>query len=284
MFLQQLINGLMLGAMYSLIAIGYTLVFGVLNLLNLAHGEIFMIGGFIGLFIVTVLGQPLIVGIIGAMFGAGLCGILLEISCFRFVKKDFPLAPLLATIGFALVLSNLASLISGSEPRPFLAKIALENIMIGDIMVSTLQLMTLAFAFFLMFSLTMIINRTNIGRSMRALAESHTLSQLFGINTKKVILITFFVSSALAGASAILVGLRMEKISPFIGLKGLAVMIIGGLGNIKGSMIVGIIIGMIEVLVIGYISPAWVDALVWFLLILILSYKPSGLFGALVKE
>lgn len=288
MFIQQVINGLMLGAMYSLIAIGYSLVFGVLNLLNLAHGEIFMIGGFIGLFIVTTLGQPLIIGIIGAMFGAGLCGILVEVSCFRFVKREFPLAPLLATIGFALVLSNAASLISGSEPRPFLTKIALENIMIGSIMIPTLQIMMLAFAFFLMFSLTVVINRTNIGRSMRALAESHTLSQLFGIDTKKVILVTFFVSAALAGASAILVGLRMEKISPFIGatigLKGLAVMIIGGLGNLKGSMIVGVIIGIIEVLVIGYISPAWVDAVVWFLLILILLYKPSGLFGTLLRE
>ena len=120
MFLQQLINGLLLGSMYSLIAIGYTLVFGVLNLLNLAHGEIFMIGGFVGLFLVVQLNLPIFVSVLGAMAGAGLCGILLEISCFRFVKsEEYPLAPVLATVGFGLVLSHLASIVSGSEPRVF---------------------------------------------------------------------------------------------------------------------------------------------------------------------
>lgn len=289
MFFQQLLNGLMLGSMYSLISIGYTLIFGILSLLNLAHGEVFMIGGFVGLFLAVTLHQSIFVSVLGAMVGAGLCGLFLELSCFRFIRsKEYPLAPLLATVGLGLVLSNLASLISGSEPRVFPVEIDLGNLRVGNLYISILQVSMLGFALVLMILLTLLINRTEIGRCMRAISENSNLSHLVGINAKLITRITFIVSSALGGAAGILVGMRMGKISPFIGstigLKALAVMIIGGLGNIKGSMFTGLIIGVIEVLVVAYLSAAYVDGVVWVILTVILLYRPSGLFGTHLAE
>lgn len=288
MFLQQLLNGLLLGSMYSLIAIGYTLIFGILNLLNLAHGEVFMIGGFIGLFLAVNLHQSILVSILGAMAGAGLCGLFLEISCFRYIKKEYPMAPLLATIGFALILSNLASLVSGAEPRMFPIEIDFGNLQLGSLYLSNLQLAMFGFAVLLMFIIDLTIRKTETGRLMRAIAENPDLSGLVGIDIRHVTRITLMLSSALGGAAGILIGMRMGKVSPFIGstigLKALAVMVIGGLGDVKGSMFTGMVIGVIEVLVVAYLSSTYMDGVVWVILVLILLYKPNGLFGSPVAE
>lgn len=284
MFLQQLLNGLLLGSMYSLVAIGYSLIFGILNLLNLAHGEVFMIGGFVGLYVAVNLHQPILVSVVAAAAGAGLCGLLLEITCFRYVKKEYPMAPLLATVGFALILSNLASLVSGAEPRMIPMEIDLGYLQIGDLYISNLQLTMFVFAVLLMIVIDLIVKKTKIGRFMRAAAENADLSRLVGIDIRQVTRIILILSSALGGAAGILVGMRMGKVSPFIGstigLKALAVMVIGGLTEVRGSMFTGLIIGVIEVFVVAYLSSSYVDGVVWVLLIMILLYRPSGLFGS----
>jgi len=284
MFLQQLLNGLLLGSMYSLVAIGYSLIFGILNLLNLAHGEVFMIGGFVGLYVAVSLHQPILVSVMAAAAGAGLCGLLLEITCFRYIKKEYPMAPLLATVGFALILSNLASLVSGAEPRMFPMEIDLGYLQIGDLYISNLQLSMFVFAVLLMVAIDLIVKKTEIGRFMRAAAENVNLSRLVGIDIRQVTRIILILSSALGGAAGILVGMRMGKVSPFIGstigMKALAVMVIGGLTEVRGSMFTGLIIGVIEVLVVAYLSSAYVDGVVWVLLIMILLFRPSGLFGS----
>jgi len=284
MFLQQLLNGLLLGSMYSLVAIGYSLTFGILNLLNLAHGEVFMIGGFVGLYVAVGLQQPILVSVVAGAAGAGLCGLLLEITCFRYVKKEYPMAPLLATVGFALILSNLASLLSGAEPRMFPMEIDLGSLQFGDLYISNLQLSMFVFAVLLMVVIDLIVRKTEIGRFMRATAENATLSRLVGIDIRQVTRVILILSSALGGAAGILVGMRMGKVSPFIGstigLKAMAIMVIGGLTDVRGSMFTGLIIGVIEVLVVAYLSSAYVDGVVWVLLIMILLYRPSGLFGS----
>lgn len=288
MFLQQLLNGLLLGSMYSLVAIGYSLIFGILNLLNLAHGEVFMIGGFVGLYVAVSLHQPILVSVVAAAAGAGLCGLLLEITCFRYVKKEYPMAPLLATVGFALILSNLASLVSGAEPRMFPMEIDLGYLQVGDLYISNLQLTMFVFAVLLMIVIDLIVKKTGIGRCMRATAENANLSRLVGIDIRQVTRVILVLSSALGGAAGILVGMRMGKVSPFIGstigLKALAVMVIGGLTEVRGSMFTGLIIGVIEVLVVAYLSSSYVDGVVWVLLIMILLYRPSGLFGSFQPE
>lgn len=284
---QQIINGLMLGSMYSLIAIGYSLIFGLLHLLNLAHGEVFMVSGFIGLYLALALKLPIWLTVIGAMLGAGIIGLILEFVCFRAVKKEFPLAPIVSTLAFGIVLVNLVTNLVGSEPQVFPVHLNMKDIHIGPIIISSLQLFILFISLILMGGLAFLIQKTSLGRSMRAMAESPSAAKLMGVNVKRLTMMTFFISAALAGAAGVLIGLRIGKISPFIGaalgLKGLAVMVIGGLGNIYGAMVGGLIIGIAEVLVVAFGSASYSDAVVWGILLLILIFKPNGLFGSRVQ-
>lgn len=287
MFLQQVINGLMLGSMYSLVAVGYTLIFGLLNLMNLAHGEVFMAAGFIGLFFLIKLKTSIYIAAGAAIIGAGLIGLLIELICFRFVKKEYPMAPFLGTIGFGTALTNLIVNLAGSEPSAFPATLKIPDFEIGNLLISSVQLLILGIAILLMVGLTLLIGKTRLGRSMRAIAENLAATHLLGINVTRVILFAFFISSAVAGIAGILMATRFGQISPFIGghigMKGIAVMVIGGLGNVQGAMITGIIIGLVEVLVMAYGSSTYVDAIVWGMLILTLLFKPSGLLGTTVR-
>lgn len=287
MFLQQVINGLMAGSMYSLVAVGYTLIFGLLNLMNLAHGEVFMAAGFIGLFFLVGLKTNIYITVGAAIIGAGLIGLLIELICFRYVKKEYPMAPFLGTIGFGTTLTNLIVNLAGSEPSAFPAVLKVPDFEVQDLLISSVQLLILGIAIVLMVGLTLLIGRTRLGRSMRAIAENLVASHLLGINVTRVIVLAFFISSAVAGIAGILMALRFGQISPFIGghtgMKGIAVMVIGGLGNVQGAMITGIIVGLVEVLVMAYGSASYVDAFVWGLLILTLLFKPSGLFGTTVR-
>lgn len=277
----------MLGSMYSLVAVGYTLIFGLLNLMNLAHGEVFMAAGFIGLFFLVGLKTNLYIAAGAAIIGAGLVGLLIELICFRYVKKEYPMAPFLGTIGFGTALTNLIVNLAGSEPSAFPVTLKIPDFELGELLISSVQLLILGIAIVLMVSLNFLIGRTRLGRSMRAIAENLTASHLLGINVTRVIVLAFFISSAVAGIAGILMALRFGQISPFIGghtgMKGIAVMVIGGLGNVQGAMITGIIVGLVEVLVMAYGSASYVDAFVWGLLILTLLFKPSGLLGTTVR-
>ncbi|MDP2936507.1 MAG: branched-chain amino acid ABC transporter permease [Dehalococcoidia bacterium] len=286
--MQQVINGLMLGSMYSLVAIGYTLVFGLLNLLNFAHGDVFMFGGFIALFVLLSLKLPILVAFIGAMVGCGILGFILELVCFRTVKKEYHLAPALGTLGFSLVVIELTTKVWGTEPVSLPPSVEVINFQIGDLLISSVQILILAVAIVLMAALEFLILKTRLGRAMRAVAEDPTVAKLLGVNAVRTIVAAFVISSALAGAAGILLALRLGLANPHVGftygMKALAVMAIGGLGNVRGAMLGGLIIGMAEVLTVAYGSATYSDVVVWTGLIAILLFKPSGLLGTKLQE
>lgn len=285
MIFQQIINGLMLGATYSLVAIGYTLIFGVLGMLHFAHGEVLMIGAFMGLYIIIWSGLPFYITLPLAMLATGILGVLIDLLAIRPLRKDFHLAPLLSTIGVTIILQNSAIKLFGGFGTRFPDAIESVNYQIGPFFINSINIVILGIALFLMVSLYFFVAKTKIGKGMRAVSESHMVAALLGVNVDWIVLITFGIASALAGAAGILIGLSFHAISPFIGLtfalKGLVVMLLGGLGNIVGAMIGGLILGLAEVLSIA-ILPTEInlqDMFSFGIMILILIFKPTGLFG-----
>lgn len=288
MFVQQLINGLMLGASYSLVAIGYTLIFGVLGLLHFAHGEVFMMGAFIGLQIALIPGTNIYIAILGALVATAVLGLVIDFVAVRPVSKDYPLAPLISTIGVTIVLQNLAIYIFGGEQVGFPETIEPVLYQLGPVTISSVQLFILLVALFLMVILWLFINRTKVGRAMRATAENHETAALLGVNVNRVVLLTFIIASGLAGVAGVLDGVKNSAISPFMGLevavKGLVVMLLGGLGNVLGAMVGGLLLGMVEILTAAYLGTSVRDLFTFLILILILLYRPTGLFGTRTVE
>jgi branched-chain amino acid transport system permease protein len=288
MFYQQMINGLMLGASYSLVAIGYTLIFGVLNLLYFAHGEVFMVGAFVGLFMVTLAGANIYVALLGAMVACAVLGALAFFVAVRPVPKDRPLAPLISTIGLTIVLQNLAIYVFGGQQYSFPDTIGQQLYQFGPVTISSTQLFILGVAVVLMVALWLFIEHTKLGRAMRAVAENHETAALLGVNVNRVVLITFVLGSAIAGIAGVLDGIKNSSVSPFMGLgaavKGLVVMLLGGLGNVPGAMVAGLLLGMIEILSAAYIGTTERDFFSFLILILILLYRPTGLFGTRTAE
>jgi branched-chain amino acid transport system permease protein len=288
MLYQQLINGLMLGASYSLVAIGYTLIFGVLNLLYFAHGEVFMVGAFVGLYMVTLGGANIYVAMLGAMIASAVLGVIAVYVSVRPVSKDHPLAPLISTIGLTIVIQNLAIYIFGGQQVAFPDTISDALYHIGPITISAVQIFILTVAVVLMALLWLFIERTKLGRAIRATAENHETAALLGVNVNRVVLVTFIIGSGIAGIAGVLDGIKNSGISPFMGLgaavKGLIVMLLGGLGNVFGAMVAGLLLGMIEILTSAYIGTTQRDFFSFAILILILLYKPTGLFGTRTTE
>jgi branched-chain amino acid transport system permease protein len=288
MLYQQLINGLMLGASYSLVAIGYTLIFGVLNLLYFAHGEVFMVGAFVGLFIVTIFHTNIYVALIGATIACAILGAVAYFVAVRPVPKNRPLAPLISTIGLTIVLQNLAVYIFGGQQFSIPETIKQTLYHFGPITISSTQLFILGVALVLMVTLWLFIERSKLGRAMRAVAENHETAALLGVNVNQVILFTFIIGSGIAGIAGVLDGLKNSSVSPFMGLsaavKGLIVMLLGGLGNLPGAMVAGLMLGLIEILSAAYIGTTERDFFSFLILILILLYKPTGLFGTRTAE
>jgi branched-chain amino acid transport system permease protein len=288
MFFQQVVNGLMLGASYSLVAIGYTLIFGVLNLLYFAHGEVFMVGAFVGLYLVILGGFNIYVALLGAMIACAALGALAFLVAVRPVAKDRPLAPLISTIGLTIILQNLAIYIFGGKQLAFPETIGQQLYHLGPVTVSSVQLFILAIAIALMVALWLFIERTRLGRAMRAVAENHETAALLGVDVNRVVLITFILGSGIAGIAGVLDGVKNSSISPFMGLeaavKGLVVMLLGGLGNVPGAMVAGLMLGMIEIMSAAYIGTTMRDLFSFLILILILLYSPTGLFGTRTAE
>jgi branched-chain amino acid transport system permease protein len=283
MIFQQLINGLMLGASYSLVAIGYTLIFGVLNLLYFAHGEVFMVGAFAGLYLVVYGGANIYVAMLGAMIACGMLGVIAVYVSVRPVPKDRPLAPLISTIGLTIVLQNLAVYIFGGQQVAFPETIRQQLYQLGPVTISSVQIFILVVAVTLMAALWLFIERTRMGRAIRATAENHETAALLGVDVNRVVLVTFVIGSGIAGIAGVLDGVKNSGISPFMGLgaavKGLVVMLLGGLGNVVGAMVAGLLLGMIEILSAAYIGTTERDLFSFLILILILLYRPTGLFG-----
>ena len=288
MIYQQLINGLMLGASYALVAIGYTLIFGVLNLLYFAHGEVFMVGAFVGLFIVVRLGLGIYGALIGAMLACAALGVLAVFVAVRPVPKDRPLAPLISTIGLTIVLQNAAVYFIGGQQLAFPETIAQTLYRLGPVTVSSTQLFILGIALALMVLLWLFIEHSKIGRGIRAVAENPETAALLGVDVNRIVLITFIIGSGIAGIAGVLDGLKNSSISPFMGfgasVKGLIVMLLGGLGNVPGAMVAGLMLGMIEILSAAYIGTTERDLFSFLILILILLFRPTGLFGTRTAE
>jgi branched-chain amino acid transport system permease protein len=286
MLLAQLVNGVMLGSTYALIAIGYTLVFGVLHLVHLAHGEVFMIGAFIGLQVVLWAGMGATTALLAALIGTAGLGMLIELVAFRPIRSrgGMFLAPMISTIGVGIVLQEVATQLFGGEQVGFPHRMDATLYSVGPITVSSVQLAILAVALGLMAVLHLFIARTKAGMAMRATAESLVVARLLGIRTNRIILLTFAVASALGGAAGVLVGLQFNAISPFMGIdmgvKGLAIMLLGGLGNVHGAMVGGLILGVIEVLSVAYLASSYRDAFAFLVMIAVLLFRPQGLFGS----
>jgi branched-chain amino acid transport system permease protein len=284
MLAQQLANGVMLGSTYALVAIGYTLIFGVLRLLHLAHGEVFMVGAFAGLQVVLWWQFGPMVALIGGLVSSAVLGMLLELVAFRPIRKrgNFYLAPIVSTIGAGLVLQEIMTKLYGAEQTPFPSAIGHVVYHLGIVSVTGSQLFILGVAVISMIALHLFVARTRYGIAMRATSENLQIAAILGVNVNTVILVTFGVASALGGVAGVLVGLNFNAISPFMGvemgIKGMAVMLIGGLGSIYGAMAGGLLLGIMEVLSVAYLESSLRDAFAFGLMIVILIFRPRGLF------
>ncbi len=288
MLLQQLINGIMLGSTYSLVAIGYTLIFGVLNVLHFAHGEVYMIGAFVGLEFALLTKMNILVTIIVAMCATGLLGVMIERGVIRLIKREYPLAPLSATIGLSVIFQEGITKIFGADTIGFPDTFQAQSFQFGDVSVDSTQVTILLVSFFLMATLTLFVKKTKSGKAIRAVAENPVTAQLLGVNIDRVTMLTFAISSALAGAAGVLVGLAYNAISPFMGIRmallSFAIMLLGGLGNITGAMFGGLILGIVEVLSTVYFSSTYRDAFTFGTMIVILIFRPAGLFGTKLQK
>jgi branched-chain amino acid transport system permease protein len=280
--LQQLINGISLGAIYALIALGYTMVYGIIRLINFAHGDIYMVGAFVGYFALRA-GLPLPLAFILSMAVPALFGLTIEFSAYRPLRNAPRIAALITAIGVSLFLENLGILILSPDPRPFPKVFSDEALFSGDVSLSLTRILIIGITVLLMILLTLFVHFTKTGKAMRAVSQDREAAQLMGIDINRIISVTFVIGSALAGAAGVLVGLYIPRIEPLMGvmygLKAFVAAVIGGIGIIPGAMLGGLLMGLAETLVTGFISSTWRDAIAFSLLIVILLIKPSGIFG-----
>ena len=287
MLAQQLVNGLTLGSTYALVALGFTLVFGILGMINFAHGEIFMLGAYMALLLVTVGKLGIFWSLIGGMIGSAILGMIIERVSFRPLRKVSILAPLISTIGLSIFLRSLAQIVFGAESTRFPVNIKTEFYQVGPFQISLLQIIILGISFGLMIVFQVFIQKTKIGKAMRATSESLYTAGLLGIPVDRIILLSFAVASGLGGVAGVLLGLNFNAISPLmgkmVGLKGLTIIILGGMGNITGAMVGGLFLGFVEVLSVGYLTSSYRDAVAFALMFLVLLIRPTGLFGRVAK-
>ncbi len=288
MFFQQLINGLVLGSTYALIALGYTMVYGIIELINFAHGEIYMFGAFAGMYLVTVLEVPFVIAFFLAMMLASLLGITVEFLAYRPLRRSSRLAALISAIGASIFLQNLALLVMGPRPYTFPSPFTPKVYKTALVTISRVELIILAVSFLLMVGLTFLIQKTKIGKAMRATAQDKDTASLMGININLVITVTFAVGSALGAAAGVMVGIYFRTVTPMMGLmpglKGFVAAVLGGIGSIPGAMLGGLLLGVAEVMGAAYISSQYRDAIAFAILIIVLLFKPAGLIGKFMQE
>ncbi|HEX4048267.1 MAG TPA: branched-chain amino acid ABC transporter permease [Elusimicrobiota bacterium] len=298
MLIQQLVNGLTLGAIYSLIALGYTLVYGILAMINFAHSEVLMLGSFCALGFAMLVPSAFASGAAGlvgmfaaAMLGAGLLNVLIERFAYRPLRYVSRLAPLISAIGVSITLQNAVFLWVSTQSLTFPQPIAFGQIPIGGgATISSLQVVILGAALSLMALLHFFVEKTRIGKAMRACADDLTTAGLMGINADFVIGITFFVGGALGGAAGVLYGLNYGSIKYNLGFlpgaKAFTAAVLGGIGNIRGAVLGGFILGFLEVLTSGYIpnGAEWRDVIAFSVLIVVLLFRPSGILGEKIAE
>ena len=299
--LQQIINGLSLGSIYALIALGYTMVYGILKLINFAHGEVFMVGAYTGFYAAGALGVagfeaksqgfPLYLALlvlIIAMAAAALLGMTIEFLAYRPVRSAPRLTPLITAIGVSLFLQNAGMLLFSPNPQRYPAILSEVRFEVFGVIVTNIKLTIFAVALCLMLGLHLFVQKTWTGRAMRALSFNIDAARLMGIDTNRVIRATFAIGSALAAAGGILFGLDQITINPLMGmltgLKAFVAAVLGGIGSIPGAVIGGLLIGLAEQLTAGYLSPDYRDAITFVILIGILILRPEGLLGVVRPE
>lgn len=291
-FLQQLLNGLSLGAIYALIALGYTMVYGVLRFINFAHSDVFMVGAFIGYYLGKIVPAGTIWGglviLAAAMAGCALLGILIERLAYRRLRSGPTLNVLITAIGVSLLLEYSGQVFFGAAPRTFPEIFPSRTFQVGGLVVSTNQLAVIVVAVLLMIGLQLIVFRTKIGTAMRAVALNPKAAQLVGVNNDVVVSFTFGLGSALAAAGGILYALNYPSIDPLMGvmpgLKAFVAAVLGGIGNIPGAALGGLILGTVETFVNGSQWSTYKDAIAFAILIIILLFRPAGLLGKFTVE
>ncbi len=288
-FITNLINGLSLGSIYAIIAIGYTMVYGIAKMLNFAHGDVIMIGGYLSFMVITnwKLGIPL--GIIAAVVGCMLLGMAVERIAYRPLRKAAsPLAILITAIGVSYFLQNFALLVFGSNPMIYTSVVPFNAVDIGPFRIPGTTLVSIASSIVLVSLLQLFINRTKQGQAMLACAQDRDAAALMGISINKTITLTFAIGSAMAGIAGVLLCSAYPSLSPYTGampgIKAFVAAVFGGIGSIPGAMIGGLLLGVIEILSRTYISSQLADAIVFGVLIVVLLVKPTGLMGKKIQE
>lgn len=298
---QQLVNGLTLGSVYALIALGYSMVYGILQLLNFAHGDVYMVGAFIGFGVLAALipasgallpsAVVLLLMLLAAMLGCGLLGVGIEWFAYRPLRNAPRIAPLISALGTSILIQNAVQLTLTANYRVYRTEKLIPlaaGLDIGDLHISATRALVIVAAVVLMVALTYLVQRTKLGRAMRAVAIDREAAATMGVDVDRIIVITFFIGSALAGAAGVLTGLVFTRVWHTMGftagLKGFTAAVVGGIGNLPGAMLGGMLLGLVEAFAVGFISPAFKEVITFVVLIIILLIRPRGLLGASVIQ
>lgn len=287
-FFQQLINGLSLGSIYALLALGYTMVYGIIKLINFAHGEIYMVGAFVGYYVTNQFKLSLVPTLLISMTVCAVLGVLIEFLAYRPLRQSTRIAALITAIGVSFLIQALMIYFIGADTKPFPQIVENTNYDVGLFTISKIQLMILTTSIVLMFLLQVIVRYTKMGKAMRAVSVDADAAQLMGINVNHTISFTFAIGSSLAAAGGVLIGLYYNSIDPMMGvapgLKAFIAAVFGGIGIIPGAALGGFAIGIIETFVSALGFTAYRDAVVYVILIVVLLVRPAGLLGKNVKE
>lgn len=287
-FLSQIINGLSTGGMYALVAIGYTMVYGIGKMINFAHGEIIMVGAYLAYVSSTMFGLPVIVSVIISIAGCALLGVVTEKVAYKPLRNSGSLAVLITAIGVSYLLQNLFLLMFGSAAKTFPSYMPSGSIHIFGLSISYVSLLSLVLTVICAGGLLLFINKTRVGKAMRAVSEDKEAAELMGISVNTTISLAFAIGSGLGAVAGIIYGMSYSLINPYLGamlgIKAFIAAVLGGIGEIRGALVGGLLIGVAESFTISYISSAFSDAVVFGILIFILLVKPAGLFGQNVRE
>jgi branched-chain amino acid transport system permease protein len=295
-FVQQLVNGLTLGSVYAIIALGYTLVYGVLKLLNFAHGDVYMVGAFIGYGVLTAFGGPsaltipvpivLALMFLAAGLGSGFLGVAIERFAYRPLRDAPRIAPLITALGVSFFLQNSVLLLLSAQVRTYDSSSFIPTttgINVGPLDISLVRILVIVATVVLMVTLTLLVSRTKLGKAMRAVAHDREAAEMMGVDVNKTIVATFFIGSALAGMAGVMVGLVFSRVFHLMGfvagLKGFTAAVVGGIGNVPGAMLGGLLIGLAEAFSSAYISSTFQNLIVFAILIVVMLVRPNGLLG-----
>ena len=284
---QYVINGVTQGSIYALIALGYTMVYGIIKLINFAHGEFYMFGAFVGYWSINS-GLPLWISLLLSMLGSGVLAVVVEKAVYKPIRHAGRISALITALGTSLFLQYFGQNTIGAEPKAFPMAIEEKMFFLGEIMISSTQIIIMVSTVVLMFLLWWLVGHTKLGKAMRASSFNKDAAQLMGINTDNIITFTFFIGASLAGAAGVLVGMYYNTVEPMMGLipglKAFVAAVLGGIGIIPGAVLGGLVLGIAENLVMGFWASTYRDAIAFGILIVILVFKPAGLLGKNVKE